>query len=63
MIAFDSALKSSLESGRGVQLHVSGTVIVLVVTAFDDLCVTGRNQASSTIAVRRDRIDAVSTLF
>jgi hypothetical protein len=60
MRSFDSLLKSSLESRRGIAIHLAGGVVNLVVTAFDEDAVHGRNQASSAIVVRRDRIEAIS---
>jgi hypothetical protein len=56
-------LDASRENGRGVTLHLPSGTVSLVVTSFDDAFVLGRSQASSSIAVRRDMIQAAVALF
>lgn len=53
-----SVLRSSLETKKGVTLHVHGQAIPLIVTAMNDRFVEGRNQQSSRIVVRIASIDA-----
>jgi len=51
-------LKASLETKKGVTLHIKGQAISMVVTAIGTHFVEGRSQQSSKIAVRLASIDA-----
>jgi len=51
-------LRQSMESKKGVTLHVKGQTIPMVVTAIGDHFVEGRSQQSSKIVVRLASIDA-----
>ncbi len=51
-------LKASLETKKGVTLHVKGQAIPMIVTAIGTHFVEGRSQQSSKIAVRLASIDA-----
>ena len=53
-----SVLRSSMETKKGVTLHVHGQAIPLIVTAMNDRFVEGRNQQSSRVVVRIASIDA-----
>lgn len=54
-----NVLRSSMETKKGVTLHVKGQAIGLVVTAIGDHFVEGRNREASKIVVRLASIDAV----
>ncbi len=58
-----AVLLESKEKSRGVNLHVQGNNIGMVVTAVDEHYVIGRSQQASRIVVRLDRIDGVSAMF
>lgn len=58
-----STLMESKEKKLGVTVHANGATISMVVTALDELYVTGRSQQASRIVVRLDRIDGISTSF
>lgn len=51
-------LRQSMETKKGVTLHVKGQTIPMVVTAIGDHFVEGRSQQSSKIVVRLTSIDA-----
>lgn len=51
-------LRASMETKKGVTLHVKGQTISMVVTAIGDHFVEGRNQQASKIVVRLVSIDA-----
>ena len=51
-------LQASLETKKGVTLHIKGQAIPMVVTAIVTHFVEGRSQQSSKIAVRLASIDA-----
>ncbi len=51
-------LRQSMETKKGVTLHVNGQTIPMVVTAIGDHFVEGRSQQSSKIVVRLTSIDA-----
>lgn len=52
-------LRTSMETKKGVGLHVKGQVIPMIVTAIGDHFVEGRSQQASKIVVRLTAIDAV----
>lgn len=56
-------LMESKDKNRGVNLHVNGANIGMIVTAVDDRYVIGRSQTTSRIVIRLDRIDGVSAMF
>lgn len=51
-------LRVSMETKKGVTLHVKGQTISMIVTAIGDHFVEGRNQQASKIVVRQAAIDA-----
>ncbi len=53
-------LRSSMETKKGVTLHVKGQAISIVVTAIGDHFVEGRNQQYSKLVVRLAAIDAAA---
>jgi hypothetical protein len=53
-------LRSSMETKKGVTLHVKGQAISIVVTAIGDHFVEGRNQQYSKFVVRLASIDAAA---
>lgn len=53
-----SVLKASMETKKGVTVHVKGQAIGMLVTAIGDHFVEGRSQAASRIVVRLASIDA-----
>lgn len=61
--AIRALLEQSREKQRGVTLHVNGASVSLVVTEIADGVVVGKNQQSSRIVVRMERIDAAAAMF
>lgn len=55
-----NALQTSLQTKKGLTLHVKGQSIPMVVTQIGNHFVEGRSQQSSKIVVRLESIDAVS---
>jgi hypothetical protein len=53
-------LRSSMETKKGVTLHVKGQAISIMVTAIGDQFVEGRNQQYSKFVVRLAAIDAAA---
>ena len=53
-----AVLRSSMETKKGVTLHIHGQTLGMLVTAMGEHFVEGRNQASSKIVVRIASIDA-----
>ena len=53
-----SLLQTSLQTKKGVTVHIKGQTIPMIVTAISTHFVEGRNQQSSKIAVRLASIDA-----
>ena len=51
-------LQTSLQTKKGVTLHINGQAIPMIVTAIGTHFVEGRSQQSSKIAVRLASIDA-----
>ena len=58
-----ATLLESKEKNRGVNIHVKGNNIGLVVVSLDDKYVIGRSQQASRIVIRLDRVDGVSAMF
>ena len=58
-----SVLQASKDNNRGVAIYTNGTTINAVVVSVDDRHVVGKNQQSSRIVIRLDRIDGVATQF
>ncbi len=53
-------LRASMETKKGVTLHVKGESLSMIVTAIGDHFVEGRNQQSSRLVVRIASIDAAA---
>ncbi|MEP7328474.1 MAG: hypothetical protein ABI777_04625 [Betaproteobacteria bacterium] len=58
-----SVLQESKDKNRGVAIYTNGATINAVVVAVDDRYVIAKNQQSSRIVIRVDRIDGVATQF
>lgn len=58
-----ATLIASKEKNRGVTIHANGASIAMVVATLDEHYVIGRNQQTSRIVIRLDRIDGVSAAF
>jgi F0F1-type ATP synthase delta subunit len=58
-----ATLLESKEKNRGVNIHVKGNSIGMVVVSVDDKYVIGRSQQASRIVIRVDRVDGVSAMF
>lgn len=53
-------LRASMETKKGVTLHVKGQPLAMIVTAIGDHFVEGRNQQLSRLVVRIASIDAAA---
>ena len=53
-------LRASMETKKGITLHVKGQPLAMIVTAIGDHFVEGRNQQSSRLVVRIASIDAAA---
>lgn len=60
MNPFQAIFEKSMNEKKGVNVHVNGQTIGMLVTKIGDGVVEGRSQQYSTIAVRIDRIDAAA---
>lgn len=58
-----ASLLESKEKCKGVTIYANGATISMVVTAVDERYAIGRNQQTTRIVVRLDRIDGVSAAF
>jgi hypothetical protein len=58
-----SVLLESKEKNRGVSIYTNGVTVSVVVVSVDDKYVVARNQQSSRIVIRLDRVDGVAASF
>jgi hypothetical protein len=61
--ALRSLLQESKDKNRGVAIYSNGVTVNAVIVSVDDKYVVGKNQQSSHIVIRLDRIDGVAASF
>ena len=57
---FQAIFEKSMNEKKGVNVHVNGQSIGMLVTRIGDATVEGRSQQFSMIVIRLDRIDAAT---